>query len=145
MARKIGKKIGKKAKPVKKSKLKPVPTSPVQPGTIEIVRETPFGPKYAVIRSNSEAGKGLNTSPPLLHMLAQITRDIPAPKESFLIQADRLVESLVRNQEIQRRMLTKAQEAADGLWPGFREMLGLMIERELEFTKALGEIGVGVA
>lgn len=138
--------MARRKKTVRKSKLKPTRTSPVQPGTIEVVRETAFGPKHAVIRTNAEAGKGLKASPPLLAMLAQITRDLPVPpKESFLIQADRLVESLVRNQELQRRMLTKAQEAADAMWPGYHDMLTLLIEREVEFTKALGDVGVGVA
>jgi hypothetical protein len=123
----------------------PKSDTPVQPGTIEVVRETPFGRKYAVIRSNAEAGKGFSGSPELLHMLAKISRDLPNPKESFLIGADRLVESLHRNQELQRRMVTQSQAAAETAWPGFHDLMNLLVEREREFTKALGEIGVGVA
>jgi len=62
-----------------------------------------------------------------------------------MIGPDRLVESLVRNQELQRRMIDQAREAAEKLWPGYRDMLGLLVEREMEFTKALGEVGIGVA
>lgn len=139
--------MARRKKQVKKSKLMPKTDSPVQPGTIEVVRETMFGPRIVVIRSNAEAAKSMSgqSSTTLARMLGEITADIPSQKERQLIQPDRLVKSLMRNREIQKRLVQKAQEAAEATWPGFNAMLTMMAEREAEFTKALGELGVGVA
>lgn len=134
-------------KPVRKSKLAPKIDSPVQPGTIEIARPGGlFGTMIAVIRSNAEAAKGLKASGALSRMLGEIAADMPKPqKDAPMITPDRLVKSLERNRLLQKRLIAKMEDAAEKAWPGFGQMLNLMIERESEFVRALGEIGIGVA
>lgn len=144
---KTGKKIGKKAlkREAKKNARTPTRTSAIKPGTIEVYRDTEFGRRFAVIRGNAEAFDGLAVQPSLGRMLMEITRDLPVPEPTPIVRADRLIESWQRNQEIQRRMIKKMQEAVEEKWPGFGAMQGLLVERENEFTRALGDLGVGVA
>lgn len=132
------KKIGKRTKKTKLSKVPPTMTSPVQVGTTELISAGLFGPRIARIRTEAEAAKSVKVrSNELQKMLGEICADLPPTGTPQL--------GLIRNREIQQRLVQKAQAAAEHVWPGYNALMRALMERENEFVTALGEIGLGIA
>jgi hypothetical protein len=122
----------------KLSKVTPSRTIPNQEGTFELHSPGIFGPRSARIRSDEEAARSMKArSPELQKLLGLVLIGLPATGTPEL--------SLLRNREIQQRMVQHAQAVAEVAWPGFNAMMKALSEREAEFVKALGEIGTGVA
>lgn len=106
-----------------------------------VMGQKAFRVPVAIIRSDAEFAKTCPRGPELATLLGQVMNEPGLPPHG----TGDLRISLLRNRAIQSRLIECSIALAEATWPGYHAMMQALGEREMEFTKALGELGVGVA